>query len=678
MPRVHFKFGSYEDSFEITGGWKTSLDDAAWNFIQNSDDAVKDRHRMLLFIHDYDRRNSSHTLKRIADESIVPEGSIVEIVLSPTNLTLNPFDHDFQDHNYYSPTFCQYCNELLMGLTKQGLKCRICDRNYHKRCIFKLNGGCHPPKSPLTLTNSNSGKLHSFQLRTYFKPTKCHYCNKVLYGLFEQGFQCIHCQYNSHEKCLKYQTHCLGNHLEQMTHDLVEQKLVPKSPFKASIRASRLCKSSPTKEVIIENWMEYFTNIEPTSKRKSFWRLYTDRIHMYNSDNITIKTIPTNTIYINDIVEIKTNVDKNTNSLFRFTVKTKSRLDYFVMDSSLKEIEAKIGMALVSNWETSLKNKISELAKNAIPEYDDFIKNHYDIFSDIILGSGQFGTVYEGRLIANQNHVVAIKIIDKLKFSKHPMLQNEIQFLKSLEHPGIVQLEKTFQDPEKIYLVMEKLSGGDMLDLTLSQPEGKLSERESKFYVSQICNALDYLHRNDVAHCDLKPENILIQKMENTFHKIKICDFGYARIIGESGFRNSVVGTPMYLAPEVSNNEPYNRSLDLWSTGVIIYVILSGMFPFNGAESIPLKLARYDYMYPPENWKHISTLAVDLISKLLVIDSKDRLTANQCLNHPWLDNVETKNDLRKLEVSSGLSRWLTRDENISDQEKIIKNNHLIL
>ncbi|MGH0182412.1 UNVERIFIED_CONTAM: hypothetical protein FKN15_011727 [Acipenser sinensis] len=148
-------------------------------------------------------------------------------------------------------------------------------------------------------------------------------------------------------------------------------------------------------------------------------------------------------------------------------------------------------------------------------------------------------------------------------------LRNEVAILQNLHHPGIVNLECMFETPERVFVVMEKLHG-DMLEMILSSEKSRLPERITKFLVTQILVALRHLHFKNIVHCDLKPENVLLASAE-PFPQVKLCDFGFARIIGEKSFRRSVVGTPAYLAPEVLRSKGYNRSLDMWSVGVIVY-----------------------------------------------------------------------------------------------------------
>uniref|UniRef100_A0AC34QBL0 Protein kinase C n=1 Tax=Panagrolaimus sp. JU765 TaxID=591449 RepID=A0AC34QBL0_9BILA len=120
----------------------------------------------------------------------------------------------------------------------------------------------------------------------------------------------------------------------------------------------------------------------------------------------------------------------------------------------------------------------------------------------------------------------------------------------NIDHHGIIKLESMFETKDKIFVVMEKMNG-DMLEMILSQASGKLDERATKFLIVQILSALKYLHSRGIAHCDLKPENVLLSDLGTKFPQTKLCDFGYARFIGDAQFRKTIVGTPAYLAPEV-------------------------------------------------------------------------------------------------------------------------------
>lgn len=266
---------------------------------------------------------------------------------------------------------------------------------------------------------------------------------------------------------------------------------------------------------------------------------------------------------------------------------------------------------------------------------------------------------------------VAIKVIDKLRFptKQEAQLKNEVAILQNINHHGVVNLERMFETPERIFVVMEKLKG-DMLEMILSV--GRLNERVTKFIVTQILVALKHLHSQNIVHCDLKPENVLLSS-DAEFPKVKLCDFGFARIIGEKSFRRSVVGTPAYLAPEVLRNKGYNRSLDMWSCGVIIYVSLSGTFPFNEDEDINEQIQNAAFMYPPNPWKEISSSAIDLINNLLQVKQRKRYTVDKSLMHPWLQDKTTYNDLRNLEAEVG-ERYLTHQSDDQRWEAYDQNN----
>nr|XP_054759227.1 serine/threonine-protein kinase D1-like [Lytechinus pictus] len=235
--------------------------------------------------------------------------------------------------------------------------------------------------------------------------------------------------------------------------------------------------------------------------------------------------------------------------------------------------------------------------------------------------------------------------------------------IQKVRHPGVVNLEQMFETPERVFVVMEKLKG-DMLEMILSSVHGRLFERVTRFLISQILIALKYLHSKSIVHCDLKPENVLLSS-DGDFPQVKLCDFGFARIIGEKSFRRSVVGTPAYLAPEVLRSKGYNRSLDMWSVGVIVYVSLSGTFPFNEDEEITDQIHNAAFMFPPNPWNDISEGAIDLIRNLLQVKIRKRYTADKSLAHPWLQDYQVWLDLRDLETMVG-QRYLTHE---SDDER---------
>ncbi|CAH2238133.1 jg22061 [Pararge aegeria aegeria] len=375
-----------------------------------------------------------------------------------------------------------------------------------------------------------------------------------------------------------------------------------------------------------EGWLVHFTNKDKTIKRH-YWRLDSKSITLFTSEQGTkyYKEIP-----LNEILAVDTARQPHSDVMHCFELRT-ANVDYLV--------------GVDPAWQG---------AGTPLPPPDSGL---YQIHPDEVLGSGQFGIVYGG-MHRDTDRPVAIKVIDKLRFptKQEAQLKNEVAILQNLSHPGVVNLERMFETPERIFVVMEKLKG-DMLEMILSHEKGRLTERITKFIVAQILVALKHLHEKNIVHCDLKPENVLLSSDE-TFPQVKLCDFGFARIIGEKSFRRSVVGTPAYLAPEVLRNKGYNRSLDMWSVGVIVYVSLSGTFPFNEDEDINEQIQNAAFMYPPAPWREISSDAIDLINNLLQVKQRKRLSVDKCLAHAWLQTREAWADLRALERRVG-ARYLT-------------------
>ncbi|XP_055012100.1 serine/threonine-protein kinase D3-like [Boleophthalmus pectinirostris] len=347
-------------------------------------------------------------------------------------------------------------------------------------------------------------------------------------------------------------------------------------------------------------------------------------------------------------------------STHSFELVTSSQVYCVVAGDESVSWESAIRQALMPVQSSTTSNQQGQSAESW---YGMDISCTYQIFTNEVLGSGQFGVVYGGAH-RTSGRAVAIKVIDKTRFptKQERQLRNEGAILQSLSHLGVVLLEGMFETSDHVFVVMEKLHG-DMLEI-LSSEKGKLPERITRFLVIQILEALRYLHLKHIAHCDLKPENVLLTSAD-PLPQVKLCDFGFARIIGEKSFRRSVVGTPAYLAPEVVGLGGYNRSLDMWSVGVILYVSLSGTFPFNEDEDIKQQITNASFMYPRQTWAPISLEAVNLISNLLQVSTRRRYSVGKALGHFWLQNFQLWCDLREFEQRIGC-RYLTHQ---SDDER---------
>lgn len=581
--------------------------------------------------------------------------------------------HTFLIHSYTRPTVCQACKKLLKGLFRQGLQCKDCKFNCHKRCATRVPNDCLGE----ALIN---GDVPMEEAADYSESDK----SSLSDDLDDSGV-------------------IPGSHSENALHASEEEEgeggkaqsslgYIPLMRVVQSVRHTTR-KSSTT---LREGWLVHYSN-KDTLRKRHYWRLDCKCITLFqnNTTNRYYKEIPLSEILAVESAQNFSLVPPGTNP-HCFEIVT-ANVIYFVGETpgSAPGGPSGQGTEAIRGWETAIRQALMpvilqdaptapghtphrraslsiSVSNSQIQENVD-IATVYQIFPDEVLGSGQFGVVYGGKH-RKTGRDVAVKVIDKLRFptKQESQLRNEVAILQSLRHPGIVNLECMFETPEKVFVVMEKLHG-DMLEMILSSEKGRLPERLTKFLITQILVALRHLHFKNIVHCDLKPENVLLASAD-PFPQVKLCDFGFARIIGEKSFRRSVVGTPAYLAPEVLLNQGYNRSLDMWSVGVIMYVSLSGTFPFNEDEDINDQIQNAAFMYPASPWSRISSGAIDLINNLLQVKMRKRYSVDKSLSHPWLQEYQTWLDLRELERKMG-ERYITHESDDARWDQFVTERH---
>lgn len=270
------------------------------------------------------------------------------------------------------------------------------------------------------------------------------------------------------------------------------------------------------------------------------------------------------------------------------------------------------------------------------------------------LGKGAYGSVYHA-IHKQTGDYRAIKIIKKANEARNHWfvrdIIREIDLLKTIDHPNIVRLFEFYEGPNEFYLVTELCKGGELFHKLKN--EGGQPEMTSAIIMYQLFSSVNYCHSLKIMHRDLKPENILLEeKKKNGNIHIKLIDFGAAKLF-EKAVEKQVIGTSYYIAPEVLKKN-YTNKCDIWSCGVIMYVLLKGRFPFSGANSTELfsniTKAEYDLTLPPFN--KISNEAKDLIRHLLLKNPNDRLTAEEALNHSWFKKLKIKEKLSELSVDS--------------------------
>ena len=252
-----------------------------------------------------------------------------------------------------------------------------------------------------------------------------------------------------------------------------------------------------------------------------------------------------------------------------------------------------------------------------------------------LIGSGSFGDVRAATHIETGEER-AVKLFKKSLATTDKdkrKLFEEIQILRSLDHPNIVKIFEYFEDMRRYYIVMEYCRGGELFQEVLRQEH--FSEQTAATILQQLFSAVGYLHSNNIMHRDLKPENILLED-SGDFLNIKLIDFGTAIRFNPGSKLRTIVGTAYYIAPEVLKGA-YTEKCDMWSCGVIIYILLSGFPPFDGKsdEEIIEKVKKCSYNFGRDVWKNVSNEAKDLIYKLLA-QPDVRISAEEALQDLWV------------------------------------------
>ena len=271
---------------------------------------------------------------------------------------------------------------------------------------------------------------------------------------------------------------------------------------------------------------------------------------------------------------------------------------------------------------------------------------------------GAFAKVYKGTNLKTGEEV-AIKRIDKTRvdLSADSDLNREIEVMKSLNHPNVIRLLDIFDREAELDLVLELASGGELLDKIINR--GNFSEADTIDVLKQVLSAVADFHSKGVVHRDLKPENLLCSGSDDNLI-VKISDFGLSKKFSPTDKLKTIVGTPDYAAPEVlrMDGSDYTTAVDMWSIGVITYVLLTGFHPFS-SENVTETFERIktaDYFFPDDLFKDISPEAKDFINRCLVIDPKKRITAAEALHHPWIAGGGRK----LLRPTASLSTYMTK------------------
>jgi calcium/calmodulin-dependent protein kinase I len=295
-------------------------------------------------------------------------------------------------------------------------------------------------------------------------------------------------------------------------------------------------------------------------------------------------------------------------------------------------------MSASSSTSSSFPTTVSMIPPK--PGDNTLFKKKYQLKGE--LGKGNYSVVVAA-INTGSGMQVAVKCVDKKKLTKEDdeALKVEVAILHALGHPHIIRLYDWFEDLTNYFVVTEFMGGGELFDRIVKREY--YSEEDAQKVVRTIVSVLKYLHERNIVHRDLKPENILLLSQKDD-SSIKIADFGFARVVNVKG-QTTACGTPGYVAPEIINGKPYGLTVDIWSLGVIIYILLCGYPPFYNQNQAQLfKLIREGkFVFDKPYWDPISADAKGLIKAMLTVDIKQRPNIDGVMSHPWvLGKVSTK------------------------------------
>ncbi len=340
-------------------------------------------------------------------------------------------------------------------------------------------------------------------------------------------------------------------------------------------------------------------------------------------------------------------------------------------NKALQEIGKKANMQSNSleysntlNFNINLTNDVIVSQSNKKPS-DDYKRLNY-------LGEGSYATVYcvENRITGSKRAMKVISKGDNCNDEDDKEITNEINILRTLDHPNILKIFEFYSSKESYSIVTELCQGGELFQEIIDR--GPFDENYSAYVMFQILSAINYCHKMKIIHRDLKPENILIiERDSNGLPRIKIADFGTSKIVEKGNVQRKLVGSSYYIAPEVLKKH-YDEKCDLWSCGVIMYILLSGRPPFGGDNDKEIMekviIGKYDLENSP--FDKLSKSGKDLIQKLLMIEPNKRLSAEQALSHPWFKENKSKELFNQINDENILKKMVENLKNYKNQSVI--------
>ena len=576
-------------------------------------------------------------------------------------------DHVFELHFFKQPTFCSHCSQFIYGVGKQGYICLQCGYSLHKHCVELVTFSCPNHE------NAERGQHpHRFKIHSYKKPTFCDHCGQFIYGLVRQGHQCSAplCKMNVHTRCVRGVSHDCGT-FSNKKYGMINLSMVvtPRDKNKVNLkinlkRAIKLLPADPN------GLSDPYVKTRVIEKNGTTICKHKTKIHFETLDPVF------NTEYELNFVP------RNSYRLIFLVYDWDNRFssDFLGgMSFNMDEVQAygdgeDLWFALVNQSLTPLmnqritlednneqikkiKSELEEKREKARKRFDSYVQHTIDLglerddFVSIedfglnqILGQGAFGKVLKVFYNFSGEEPYALKVMHKdqlIETDAVDCIKAEQRVLAIKGKPiFLTDLKASFQDEENVYMVMEFLSGGDLL--THLEKNRRFSEERTKLYIAELSFALFFLHGKGIIYRDIKPENILVDYEGH----LKLADFGLCKegIWNGETTTDTFCGTLDYMAPEIILRKEYDCGVDLWSLGILIYEMLHGDIPFydESEEKQLKKMLKGISAYPAT----ISRKGAGLISNLLKTNASERLGYSrtngvaQFRSHPFFAGLD--------------------------------------
>uniref|UniRef100_A0A4W5M7H9 Serine/threonine-protein kinase 17A n=1 Tax=Hucho hucho TaxID=62062 RepID=A0A4W5M7H9_9TELE len=291
------------------------------------------------------------------------------------------------------------------------------------------------------------------------------------------------------------------------------------------------------------------------------------------------------------------------------------------------------------------QNRCGLLSEIKTPIKNELFTDHYTIIPGKELGRGKFAVVRKC-VEKCTGREYAAKFMRKRRKGQDCRLEiiHEVAVLElATASQRVVNLHQVYEMAAEMVLVLQFAAGGEIFNQCVAERDEAFKEEDVKRLMRQILEGVSFLHRNNMVHLDLKPQNILLTS-NALLGDIKIVDFGLSRMVSSSQELREIMGTPEYVAPEILNYEPISTATDMWSIGVLAYVMLTGISPFLGEDKQEtfLNISQINVSYQEEELEHVDQAAITFIKALLIKEPQNRATAEECLQHKWLQPKEKK------------------------------------